>query len=504
MSEFNHLIDLAGVRYGGSVVAANDEFFAPKENLLKPEAPVFVPDKYTDRGKWMDGWETRRRRTPGYDWCIVRLGLPGIVKSLVVDTSFFRGNHPAQCSIEGCALGPYADDEGLVSVQSRWWPLLPPSDLRGDAQNVFAILDGRRCTHLRLNIHPDGGVARLRVMGEALPDLGRLIAAGGEIDLAAAPTGACVVAASDRFFGDPQNMLRPGPAEHMGDGWETRRRRGPGHDWAVVRLGVEGAIRRIEVDTAHFRGNYPDRCSIEAARLDDPRSNADLDGVPWVPLLQETRLRPDQPHVFERELSPDVVATHVRLNIYPDGGISRFRVFGDPTAHGRTSARLRLLNAMDEQDARAALVDCCAAPAWVERLVKARPFRTKVELAAAASLSSDALGPSDWLEAIRHHPRLGEQRPELPTSGTSQAWSAAEQSGIAGADRAALSELAQLNRAYEDRFGYVFLVCADGRRLPEILDALRGRLTNEPEAELPIAAAELRRIAQLRLEKLLS
>src|SRR3954465_9644475 len=261
MSDFTHLIDLASSRLGGEAVATNDDFFAPKENLLKAEPPIFIPDKYTDRGKWMDGWESRRRRTPGHDWCIVKLGLPGVIHSFIVDTAFFKGNYPSHCSIDGCGL-PGGADATAASVV--WHPVLERSELAGDTKNSFTIQDPRRFTHLRLNIFPDGGVARLHVMGESLPCWTRVLATTEELDVAAAVHGAYIVDTSDRFYGEPRNMLMPYRAENMGDGWETKRRRGPGHDWVILRLGLEATIRRIELDTAHFKGNYPDRASIEA------------------------------------------------------------------------------------------------------------------------------------------------------------------------------------------------------------------------------------------------
>ncbi len=209
MSDFTHLIDLASARLGGQAVAANDEFFAGKENLLKPEAAVFIPDKYTDRGKWMDGWETRRRRTPGHDWCIVKLGLPGIIHSVVVDTAFFRGNFPSHCWVDGCGL-PAGVDPAAESVV--WRPLLGRSQLAGDAKNAFTIPSAahgeRRVTHVRLSIFPDGGVARLRVLGAVLPDWTRILAAGADLDLAAVVHGGYVVDTSDRFFGEPRTGSR--------------------------------------------------------------------------------------------------------------------------------------------------------------------------------------------------------------------------------------------------------------------------------------------------------
>ncbi|HVI69963.1 MAG TPA: allantoicase, partial [Pyrinomonadaceae bacterium] len=213
--DFTELIDLASERLGGAVVVANDDFFAPKENLLKPGAPVFIEGKYTDRGKWMDGWETRRRRTPGFDWCIIRLGLPGIIHGVVVDTSFFRGNYPEHCSLDGAAFNGVPTEAELTSDEVSWVPLLPQMPLNGDSQNPFPINHEQRITHLRFRIFPDGGVARLRVYGEVVPDWEQLKRAGGQIDLAAAENGALVLSCSDMFFGHRHNLIMPGRAADM-------------------------------------------------------------------------------------------------------------------------------------------------------------------------------------------------------------------------------------------------------------------------------------------------
>ena len=507
MSKFTHLVDLASARLGGAVLAANDEFFAPKENLLKPETPISIPDKYTDRGKWMDGWETRRRRTPGHDWCIVRLGVPGVIKSIVVDTAFFRGNYPSHCSIDGCSAPETADVAALTSPATAWQPLLSDSELRGDAQNTFAIESPRRVTHVRLNIFPDGGVARLRLLGEALPDWRRVLDEACEIDLAAIVHGAHVVDTSDRFFGEPSNMLMPYPAANMGDGWETKRRRGPGHDWVVIRLAAEGTIRRVELDTAHFKGNYPESCSMDAAVVEDVEGTVSADATstvsaPWKPLLPRTSLAPDRVHVFESELAPALPATHVRLNIYPDGGVSRLRMVGVPTAEGRRRASLQLLNTADEHELRRVLADYCAAPGWIARMAAGRPYGSASALLHAAEKAADALGPDDWLEAFRHHPRIGERKAERAQSNLAAAASAREQSGIGDAPAGTVDELADANRAYEERFGYVFIISAEGKTAPEILTTVRARLKNDPATELKTAAAEQRRITRLRLEKL--
>jgi allantoicase len=264
MKDFTQLADLAAERLGGRVLDANDAFFAPKENLLQESNPIFIEGKYTARGKWMDGWETRRRRTPGYDWCVIRLGLPGIIRGIVVDTSFFTGNYPERFSLEGCELGdrhPYAGEKSrLRSEKTTWIQIFGETSLKGDSRNLFAVESGARFTHLRLKIYPDGGVARLRVHGEALP--GAELLSHTEINLVAVENGGSVLVSSDQFYGAPRNLLMPDRAKNMGDGWETKRRRGPGHDWVILKLGVPGTIHRVEVDTAHFKGNYPDSCAL--------------------------------------------------------------------------------------------------------------------------------------------------------------------------------------------------------------------------------------------------
>ncbi len=328
---FVELIDLAAERLGGAVLYANDEFFAPKENLLKASTPVFIEGKYTDLGKWMDGWETARRRTPGYDWCIIRLGLAGLIRGIVVDTSYFRGNYPEQCSLEAATVEGHPGIEQLLSDQVHWTELLPVSQLKGDSQNLFPVEagEGERFTHLRFKIYPDGGVARLRVYGEVVPDWERILRRGGEVDLAAVENGGIVVTCSDMFFGHRHNLIMPGRAINMSDGWETKRRRGPGHDWSVIRLGTRGVIRRVEVDTAWFKGNYPESCSIEAASFDgDELTESEIASLDWREVLPRTRLQAHTRHFFEEEILDTGEVSHVRFNIFPDGGVSRLRVMG--------------------------------------------------------------------------------------------------------------------------------------------------------------------------------
>jgi allantoicase len=329
MSPFTELVDVAAARLGGTVLLANDEFFAPKENLLKAGKPVWREGEYTDRGKWMDGWETRRRRTPGHDWCIIRLGVPAILHGVIVDTSHFKGNYPEECSLEGCELEVGVETEALATGKGvRWTELLSRSKLQGDAENPFPITERRRVTHLRFNIFPDGGVARLRVYGEPVNDPG--LQAGTYADLAALKNGGLVVGCSDMFFGHHHNLILPGRSTHMGDGWETKRRRGPGHDWVVIRLAARGMISQIEIDTDHFKGNAPESCSIDVCDVPElGRKQHAVDGGPWTSLLPRTPLDPDARHRFEVSSDP---ATYARLAIYPDGGIARLRLFGKVTA----------------------------------------------------------------------------------------------------------------------------------------------------------------------------
>jgi allantoicase len=325
--EFTELIDLASEKLGAAVLFANDDFFAPKENLLKASTPVFIEGKYTDRGKWMDGWESRRRRTPGFDWCIIRLGLPGIIRGVVVDTSYFRGNYPEHCSLEGTAFNGLPSIEELTDESVQWVPLLPQMQLAGDSENPFPIQYEERITHLRFKIYPDGGVARLRVYGIVSPDWDRLIRSGRAIDLAAVENGALVISCSDMFFGHRHNLIMPGRAANMSDGWETKRRRGPGHDWAIIKLARPGRIHSVEVDTAHFKGNFPESCSLEAYNAAPDEDLSDL-SIAWASLLPRTKLQAHTRHFFDQELLDTGVASHLRFNIFPDGGVSRLRVYG--------------------------------------------------------------------------------------------------------------------------------------------------------------------------------
>lgn len=329
MPDFTDLADLAAARIGGTAIAASDEFFAGKENLLRPGRGTFIPGKYTSRGKWMDGWETRRRRTPGHDWCVVELGAPGRICGVVIDTNHFVGNHPERASVEATFRSGRDDSRGLLGPGTSWVEVLEPSPLLGGTENLFTVESRGPFTHVRLNIYPDGGVARLRVHGEV--DAPSALPARGLVDLASIRYGGLVLDASDMHFGSKDNLIMPGRATHMGDGWETRRRRGPGFDWLVLRLAARGVLETIEVDTNHFKGNYPESCSLEGHLAAEGKGHEPPAATAtWREMLPRTRLRPHHRHFFRPLETVRGPFTHVRLNIYPDGGVSRLRLRGRP------------------------------------------------------------------------------------------------------------------------------------------------------------------------------
>ena len=323
---FTKLIDLASERLGGEAISCSDDFFAEKENLIKSGRGIFIADKYTDRGKWMDGWESRRKRTPGHDWCIIKLGASGIIKGVDIDTNFFLGNHPPFASIE---VGSFEGDPNSNKLENeKWIEILPKSPLQPGSQNFYEITSDKIWTHLRLNIYPDGGVARLKVYGEVYKNW-RHVKQHELIDLAAATNGAKSVLCNDMFFSHMDNLIMPGRGANMGDGWETKRNRTPNNrDWVIVKLAHQGTIKNILVDTCHFKGNYPDTCSIEGIMLDSKNVDLNSPDLKWTEILSKTKLQADCEHFFEKEISNCGPFTHVRLNIFPDGGVSRLRLFG--------------------------------------------------------------------------------------------------------------------------------------------------------------------------------
>ncbi|AWK13162.1 allantoicase [Streptomyces spongiicola] len=339
---FTGLANLADRRLGAGVIAANDEFFAQRENLLVPEPAEFDPEHFGHKGKIMDGWETRRRRgasaerpwptADDHDWALVRLGAPGVIRGIVVDTAHFRGNMPQAVSVEATAWeGAHGapTPEELLSGSVKWTTLVPRTPVAGHAANGFEVTAEQRFTHLRVNQHPDGGIARLRVYGEVVPDP-KWLAALGTVDVVALENGGAVEDASDRFYSPPANTINPGRSRKMDDGWETARRRDRGNDWIRYRLVADSQIRAVEIDTAYLKGNAAGWASLSV------RSGEDGE---WAEFLPRTRLQPDTNHRFV--LDTPAVGTHVRIDVFPDGGFSRLRLFGSLTERGAASLAAR-------------------------------------------------------------------------------------------------------------------------------------------------------------------
>ena len=321
---FKRYLNVADVRLGAVALYASDDFFAAKERMLQASEPEWRAGLYDDHGKWMDGWESRRRRDQGHDHCVVRLAAPSTVAALDIDTRYFTGNYPPYASVQACRT------EGDPNASTPWSELLARSGLQGDQHNFFELHPGGIWTHIKLNIYPDGGVARFRVYGSVYRDWAH-ITGSQPLDLAAALNGGMALACSDEHYGSMRNLLLPGRGVNMADGWETRRRRGPGYDWVILRLGHRGRIQRVDIDTAHYKGNYPHQVSIQGALL-RPDAETDLSSLclAWPLLLESQLLQADSVHRFSDELRELGPISHVRVNIHPDGGLSRVRVLGLP------------------------------------------------------------------------------------------------------------------------------------------------------------------------------
>ncbi|MCD0481452.1 allantoicase [Streptacidiphilus sp. ASG 303] len=397
---FTDLLDLASRALGAGVVAASDESFAEKENLLAPAPPVFRPRTFGNKGQVMDGWETRRRRgarpdrphpaAGDHDWALVRLGAPGVVRGVVVDTAHFNGNHPVSARVEAASVPGHPAPEDLLADGVEWTVLVPDSPLEGDTAHAFPVAVGGRFTHVRLVIAPDGGVARLRVHGEAVPDPRDLD--GLTFDLAAQEHGGVALAASDRHYSSPHHLNAPGRAAVMGEGWETRRRRDDGHDWVELSLAGRGEVLAVEIDTTHFVFNAPGWAALLGRDDTAPAGPGGPEGG-WTELLPRTRLQPDTRHRFRLDGAPP--ATRVRLAVYPDGGMARLRLTGRLTPEGRTAMALRWYDTLPAPEAERALADAGLTPAEAAALTAARPLRDAAGARAAAAALPPTSGGAD-------------------------------------------------------------------------------------------------------------
>jgi allantoicase len=358
--------DLASRWLGGTVVAASDESFGEKENLLNPDPAAFEPGHYGPRGEIVDGWETRRRRSHGHDWVIIRLGTPGVITSVDVDTSFFTGNFPQAASLQACGCEGYPGPSELTGPATRWEQIVPRTALAGDSHNILKVTATSRFTHLRLAVYPDGGIARLRVLGRVVPDPRGL--EDLTIDLAGQEYGGAVVATSDDFYTSAAHLNRPDRARTMGEGWETKRRRDAGHDHVLFRLAFRGVVRRIVVDTAHFRYNASAEVALHGSAGDTP----DEDPQAWPPLLGRTRLQPDTRHEFTSQWDQPV--SMVRLDAFPDGGLSRVRLIGSIEPEARRAAGYRWFNSLPAAQAVQCLLGSGLDPGLAAEIAGQRPF----------------------------------------------------------------------------------------------------------------------------------
>ncbi|MBX7113809.1 MAG: allantoicase [Myxococcaceae bacterium] len=498
---FNGLVDLCADSLGAFALYATDDYFAEKENLLKPGAPQWLEGKYTDKGKWMDGWESQRRRSPGHDFCVVRLGVPGQVHGALVDTTHFKGNAPTEISLEGIEADDDASVESLLASQA-WVELLPKTAVKPDFPNVVTRTGpSSRITHVRLHIFPDGGVARLRVYGTVVP-LARTFWREASVDLGAVENGGKVVAVSDTFFGPASNLLLPGRGVNMGDGWETKRRRTPGSDWAVIELGRRGVVDQVELDTHFFKGNAPQATTIlalDASKLKPKALTAKFStDEGWAvlidaPLVQHRRhaLTPERP----------VTATHLKVHIFPHGGVNRLRLWGHAVDTDDEAAKLVRLNQLSADAAREVLLGFCGSFSFADRLVAARPFDSLRALFATAQSTWWELDEGEWLTAYAAHPRLGDAAKGKAQTEQSSHWSKAEQQSIQHSQEAILEGLRKANEQYLSKFGFIFICFASGKSGEQVLAILERRLQNERAVEIENAAREQAKITRRRIEK---
>ena len=318
----NGLVDLAQSRLGTKIVYKTDEFFGPAKRIICPWSPVFKEGVFDSHGKWMDGWETRRKRSKGHDFLILKLGRPGIVHKVDIDTSYFNGNQPSQVSLQAC----FSKKE-TPNKNSKWITILNKKSTKPNSHHFFDIKNKSIFTHIKLNIFPDGGVARLRIYGSMLTrkKFGKKI-----INLTSILNGATPIACNNEHFGRAENILAPGSGKNMGDGWETRRSRGKNFDWLILKCATQGKIGKIQIDTHHFKGNFPDKCSLQAAYINGKISSKNIvnNSKKWKFLLNKVKLHANRKHNFKNKLMKSNKINYIRINIYPDGGISRIRAFG--------------------------------------------------------------------------------------------------------------------------------------------------------------------------------
>jgi allantoicase len=322
-------LDLISAPLGSKILSFSDEYFAAAENLITPTPPVRKPGVFVHTGAWYDGWETRRHNTEPADWVVLRLGTAsGKVAGIEIDTAHFNGNHAPEIVVEGAFVTDEKEEEEVKKPGYSGWETILAKQECGPSQRHGWLLDNiteKAYTHVRLLMFPDGGIARFRLYGVAVPVFPQDTSA--VFELSATVMGGVATSCSDQHFGTKDNLLLPGRGKDMGDGWETKRTRGEHVDWTIVRLGAKGEIDSIVVDTAHFRGNFPQKVQVLAGSFAKDPAHDDKE---WVEVLEPQKTGPDKEHVYKEELKEIKGRgyTHAKLVIIPDGGVKRFRVFG--------------------------------------------------------------------------------------------------------------------------------------------------------------------------------
>ena len=467
------------------VLQASSEASIVQQRLTKDEEPGAVT--FEASSSLVDGWQTRRRQGRGHDWVVLRLGVPGIVDECLIDTTGFEHTCPSEISIEGCVAPHNTRCDDL----QNWTELVARANVVGGKKNSYSVDSRERFTHIRLNIFPDGGVARLRVFGVPIPAwMGPGKNEGRDIDLVARSQGGSVFFLSEGSLEARQDLIMPG----LRGGWRTRRRRELGSEWVVLRLVGPSNISALTLDTAGLGADCPDKAWVEASTVSDP---GDED---WFELLPPQLVLTDTEHTFQEELRPNSELLWLRLHVAPDGGMTRLRAWGSLTESGLTQARLAFLNSASKSLLATLFKQVCHSDRWSEAMSRSRPFLDLNDLLSKGEAAWAKCEEEDWKQALDGHPRIGDK-----AKGNSLAakWSKGEQSKAQKTDESVLERLREAQDQYFEKFGFIFLICASGLGSQEILAATEQRLENSPDHELKLVAREQAKITQLRLEKLL-
>ena len=320
--KFKNTVNLAEPKFGSKIIYKTDQFFGAASRILNSQKPIFKEGIYDHHGKLMDGWETRRKRKVGHDYLIIKLGRPGKIFNVDIDTSFFSGNQPSQASLQAC----YSKNK--LSKNTNWKTILNKKKLGPNNNHNFKIKNHSTFNFIKLNIFPDGGIARLKLNGKV--DLEKINLKGKNVNLSLISNGSTIVSCNNEHFGKAENVLSPGVGVNMGDGWETRRSRGKNFDWIIIKFGMPAILNKLEIDTHHFKGNYPETFTVQSALISNKAISKKIvkNSKKWKLLLGKNKLKPHKKHSFKSKTFKKNKVNYLKINIFPDGGISRVRAFG--------------------------------------------------------------------------------------------------------------------------------------------------------------------------------